>query len=80
MKTYKFIERKIKEREIIIKGKTEQDAIELYLTINDKTDLLDNNDEDKIEESFEVDIYEVDEENNDAYADDDENELIEKDK
>ena len=50
MKTYKIIERKIKEKEITIKGKTERDAIELYLTINDKTDLLDNNYEDDSEE------------------------------
>lgn len=80
MKTFKFIERKIIENEITIKGKSEQDAIELYLTINDRTDLLDKDDKDKLEESFEVDIYEVDEDINDEYAEDDDNELLENDK
>ena len=78
MKTYKIIERKIKEKEITIKGKTERDAIELYLTINDKTDLLDNNYEDDSEESFELDIYEVDDDINDEYVEEDEYEPIEK--
>lgn len=79
MKTYKIIERKIKEKEITIKGKTERDAIELYLTINDKTDLLDNNNyEDDSEESFELDIYEVDDDINDEYVEEDEYEPIEK--
>ena len=80
MKTYKIIERKIKEKEITIKGKTERDAIELYLTINDKTDLLDNNYEDDSEESFELDIYEVDDDINDEYVEEDEYEPIEKEK
>ena len=80
MKTYKIIERKIKEKEITIKGKTERDAIELYLTINDKTDLLDNNYEDDSEESFELDIYEVDDDINDEYVEEDEYEPIEKKK
>lgn len=80
MKTYKIIERKIKEKEITIKGKTERDAIELYLTINDKTDLLDNNYEDDSEESFELDIYEVDDDINDEYVEEDEYEPIEKER
>lgn len=56
MNKFRFVERKIVEKEINIKAKDELEAIELFLKIKNQTDILDMDNPVGKSESFEISI------------------------
>lgn len=67
MKNFKFIKRKITEKEINIKAKNELEALDLFIEIQEKTDILDMNNTIGKCDSFEITIEESNVENSGDY-------------
>ena len=78
MNKFRFVERKIVEKEINIKAKDELEAIELFLKIKNQTDILDMDNPVGKSESFEISIdQDIDGESEDEIADEYDEELDE---
>ena len=56
MNKFRFVERKIVEKEINIKAKDELEAIDLFLKIKNQTDILDMDNPNGKSESYEISI------------------------
>ena len=69
MKNFKFIKRKITEKEINIKAEDEIEALDFFIEIQEKTDILDMDNKLGKSEKFELTIEESDIENADSNED-----------
>lgn len=60
MKNFKFIQKEVTQKEINIKAEDEIEAIDLFIEIQEKTDILDNNNKLGKSKEYELTIEESD--------------------
>ena len=76
MKNFKFIQKEVTQKEINIKAEDEIEAVDLFIEIQEKTDILDYNNNLGKSREYELTIeeseIEPDEENNEYLDEDDE--------